>query len=781
MAKNLVIVESPSKAKTIEKYLGKDFRVTASMGHVKDLPESELGIDIEDNFKPKYKMLKGKKKVIDEIKKLAEHSDKIYLAPDPDREGEAIAWHIAEMIKNKKIYRVLFNEITKKGIEEGIKKPGEINMQRVNAQQSRRILDRLVGYKVSPLLWKPIKFGLSAGRVQTVALRLIVEREEEIEKFVPKEYWVLTGIFDISGQQIKSKLEKIDNKKAELSSEEDVKKVLNILGKDVGKVENVEKKEVLQSPYPPFITSSMQQEAIRKLGFTAKKTMMVAQQLYEGVDIDQTGPTGLITYMRTDSTRVSDTAVKDAKNYILKEFGESYINRSDRVFKSKAEKVQDAHEAIRPTDIFITPESIKNSLTPDQYKLYKLIWERFIASQMADAVFERTTVDISVKNITFRAVGKIVKFQGFLKLYDESSEDLENEDQQLLPDVKNKEIAIPQKYEPRQNFTTPPYRYSEASLVRALEQKGIGRPGTYANIISTIVERGYVEVKDKKFHPTELGRFVIKLLLKNFFKIFEVGFTAEMEHKLDEIEDGKIDWIELLKEFYKSFSEDVENADKNLILSLKTDIKCPECNQSFLTIKYGKNGFFLACENYPDCSFTSNFTRDEHGHIILTDTNNNFEETDILCEKCNSKMVIKRSKFGEILTCPKYPECKNIKNFIRGKDGSIIVIDRNYAIDEKCPECGGELQLKKGRNGLFIGCKNYPVCKFTSNYSIDENGRILPKEKPKVEEFNCEKCGKKMVLKRSRRGSFFACSGYPECKNTVPAITKEDGTISPKK
>lgn len=781
MAKNLVIVESPSKAKTIEKYLGKDFRVTASMGHVKDLPENELGIDIENNFKPKYKILKGKKKVIDEIKKLAETSDKIYLAPDPDREGEAIAWHIAEMIKNKNIYRVLFNEITQRGIEEGIKKPGKIDMQRVNAQQSRRILDRLVGYKVSPLLWKPIKFGLSAGRVQTVALRLIVEREEEIEKFVPKEYWVLTGIFDVSGQQIKSKLEKIDNKKAELSSEEDVKKVLDILDKNTGHIDNVDKKEVFQAPYPPFITSTMQQEAIRKLGFTAKKTMMIAQQLYEGVDIHKKGPTGLITYMRTDSTRVSDIAVKDARNYISKEFGDEYINKSKRISKNKNENIQDAHEAIRPTDIFITPDSIKDSLTPDQYRLYKLIWERFIASQMADAVFEKTTVDISVKNITFRAVGKILKFQGFLKLYDESSEDVENEDQQLLPDVKNGDIAIPQKYEPKQNFTTPPYRYSEASLVKALEQKGIGRPSTYANIISTIVERGYVEVKDKRFYPTELGRFVIKLLLKNFLHIFDVGFTAEMEKKLDEIEEGQLDWIELLKEFYKSFSEDVENADKNLILSLKTDIKCPECNKAFLNIKYGKNGFFLACENYPDCSFTSNFTRDEHGKILLTDKNNNFEETDIICEKCNSKMVIKKSRFGEIITCPKYPECKNIKNFIRGMDGKITIIDKDYAIDEKCPECGGKLQLKKGRNGLFIGCKNYPACKFTSNYSIDENGKIIPKGKPKVEEFECEKCGKKMVLKWSRRGSFFACSGYPECKNTIPAITKEDGTIASKK
>lgn len=779
MAKNLVIVESPSKARTIEKYLGKDFKVTASMGHIKDLPENELGIDIENNFKPQYKLLKGKKKIVDEIKKLAANADTIYLAPDPDREGEAIAWHIAELIKNKNIYRVLFNEITKNGIAEGIKNPGQINMQKVNAQQSRRILDRLVGYKVSPLLWKPVKFGLSAGRVQSVALRLIVEREEEIEKFVPKEYWVISGVFDVNGQQIKTKLEKIDNKKAEIGSSKEVEKILTLLDKEKGIVSNVEKKLVSQAPYPPFITSTLQQEAIRKLGFTAKKTMLIAQQLYEGIDLGEKGPVGLITYMRTDSTRVSELAKNDAKKYILKAFGEEYANKSKRESRKKNENIQDAHEAIRPTDIFLTPDGAKPYLTPDQYRLYKLIWERFIASQMADAVFERTTIDIKVKNITFRATGKIINFPGFLRLYNESTDEQEQEDQQLLPDVKEGEVAIPVNYDSKQNFTTPPPRYSEASLVKALEQKGIGRPSTYATIISTIVERGYVELKEKKFHPTELGRFVIHLLLKNFDKIFDVGFTSEMEKHLDEVEEGKIEWVDLLRDFYNYFRDDVEKAEKNLISNLKTDIKCPECSTHFLTIKYGKNGFFLACEHYPACSFTSDFKRDENGKLVLVKSNN--QETEFVCEKCGSKMVIKKTRFGDILTCPKYPECKNIKNFLRDPSGNIIVINNGNALEEKCPRCGGDLLLKKGKNGLFVGCKNYPQCDFTANYALNKENKIVVKEKPHVEEFNCDKCGSKMVLRRSRRGSFFACSAYPKCKNTISAVTNEDGSISPKR
>ncbi|MCX8084006.1 MAG: type I DNA topoisomerase [Calditerrivibrio sp.] len=782
MSKNLVIVESPSKAKTIEKYLGKDFKVAASMGHIKDLPEKEIGIDIENNFKPQYKLLKGKKKIVDEIKKLAQESKAVFLAPDPDREGEAIAWHIAEEIKNKNsnIYRVSFNEITEKGIKEGIKNPTQINIQRVNAQQSRRILDRLVGYQVSPLLWKPIKYGLSAGRVQTVALRLIVEREEEIEKFVPKEYWVINGFFKISDYEIKSKLEKIDGKKIDLSNEQEVLNILKHLEGKEGTVAKVEKKETKQAPYPPFITSTLQQEAIRKLGFTAKKTMMIAQQLYEGVEIGSQGPTGLITYMRTDSTRISEVARKDAIEYIQKNFGKEYTATSSRSQKSKNSNIQDAHEAIRPTNIFLTPDEVKPYLNNDQYKLYKLIWERFIASQMSDAIYEKTMIDIDVDKYTFRANGKVLIFPGFMKLYNESSEENDEEDLQTLPPVNNSDLAKPLRYEPKQHFTTPPPRYSEASLVKTLEQKGIGRPSTYATIISTIVERGYVELKEKRFYPTELGRFVAKLLIENFEHIFEVGFTAEMEKKLDEIEEGKLDWLDLLNEFYQSFKQELKKADENFIANLSTEINCPKCKKHNLNIKFGKNGFFLACAGYPECDFTSNFTRDENGRIILKESIGQLEETDIVCEKCGSKMVVKRSKFGEILTCPKYPECKNLKNFLRDKNGKIIVIEQGTPLEEKCPECHGDLQLKKGKNGLFIGCKNYPECSFTANFTLDGNGKIVIKAKPIVEEFDCNKCGSKMVLRKSKRGMFFACSAYPTCKNTVSAIKKEDGTITPK-
>jgi DNA topoisomerase-1 len=785
MSKNLVIVESPAKAKTIEKYLGKDFKVTASMGHIKDLPEKELGIDLEKNFTPHYKLLKGKKKIVDEIKKLAKEAENVYLAPDPDREGEAIAWHIAEEIndKNKKIYRVSFNEITKKGIEEGIKNPSEINMKRVNAQQSRRILDRLVGYQVSPLLWKPIKYGLSAGRVQTVALRLIVEREEEIEKFIPTEYWTLTGIFKVSDNQIKAKLEKINDKKANIPNEITVKNIIKDLENKTGHISSIDKKDARQSSYPPFITSTLQQEAIKKLGFTAKKTMLIAQQLYEGIEIGSKGPMGLITYMRTDSTRISDFAKNEAKEFILKNYGKEYLGNQNKDTKNKNQNIQDAHEAIRPTSVNILPDDVKQHLNQDQYKLYKLIWERFIASQMADAIFEKTVIDIKIGKYTFRASGKVLKFHGFMKLYTETLEDIDDSEneEQILPSVNLNDIAEALKYEPKQNFTTPPPRYTEASLVKTLEQKGIGRPSTYATIISTILERGYVELKDKRFYPTELGRFVVKLLIDNFESIFEVGFTAEMEKKLDEIEEGKLDWLDLLNDFYNSFKKELEKADKNFISNLKTDILCLKCQKGYLNIKFGKNGFFLACEHYPECDFTSNFTRDEKSKIVLTDKVNNFEETDIECEKCKSKMVIKKSKFGEILACPKYPDCKNIKNFIRDKNGDIIVIENGFTLNEKCPKCEGELQLKKGKNGLFIGCKNYPNCDFTANYTTDGEGNILVKPKPNVEEFNCEKCGSKMVLKRSRRGSFFACSNYPNCKNTISAIVKEDGSIVPKK
>lgn len=778
MSKNLVIVESPAKARTIEKYLGKDFKVMASVGHVKDLPENELGVDIENGFKPKYRVIKGKKKIIDALKKEAEKSDTIYLAPDPDREGEAIAWHIAEEVKKKNpnIKRVEFHEITKKGVSEGISNPKDINIQRVNAQQSRRILDRLVGYLVSPLLWKPLKYGLSAGRVQSVALRLICEREEEIEKFVPKEYHLVDGIFLCNNHEIKARLEKKNGKKFELNTHEQVNNFKKEIEDHEFYVSKVEKKEVKQFAPLPFITSTLQQEAARKLSFSAKKTMMIAQQLYEGVELGAEGPTGLITYMRTDSTRVSDDAKSEAQNYILKRFGEKYCSSEKRVSKKK-QNVQDAHEAIRPTSVLREPESVKNYLTQDQYKLYKLIWERFVASQMAPAIFDKSTIEISDGVYTFVARGKILKFDGFMKLYVEGKDnESENDEEGIIPDVKESDLAILKEIVSKQMFTTPPPRYTEATLVKALEQKGIGRPSTYATIISTIVDRGYVEVKERRFYPTELGRIVNKLLTTNFPKIFDVKFTAEMEKDLDQVEKGEIDWKKVLSDFYSSFEQELKKAENKLVMDLRIDKKCPECG-SDLIIKYGKNGPFVACENYPDCKYTSDFKRGENGLIELVERKNG-ESTGLKCEKCGSEMVIKKSRFGEILACSGYPECKNIKNFIRLKDG-IKVIEKNEKIDKKCPECGGNLFIKKGRNGLFLGCENYPECKFTANFRVEDD-KIIPVIK-KIDDITCEKCGGKMVLKRSRRGSFFACENYPECKNTKSAITLEDGTITVKK
>jgi len=781
--KNLVVVESPAKARTIEKYLGKDFKVIASVGHVKDLPSNELGVDIENDFTPKYETIKGKKKIINEIKKACEDVEKVYLAPDPDREGEAIAWHISEEIKKKvdAIYRVQFNEITKKGIMEGISNPGKINLNRVNAQQSRRILDRLVGYLVSPILWKPLKYGLSAGRVQTVALRLICEREEEIEKFVPKEYWTITGFFtkegDTSSAPIQARLEKKSGKKLEIPNEEKCNQILKELNNKTPEVKKIEKKVVKSQPPLPFTTSKLQQEAIRKLGFSAKKTMLVAQQLYEGIDLPDTGPVGLITYMRTDSTRVSEESVEAAVNYIEKNFGKEFIGINRHNKKTK-EKIQDAHEAIRPTDPLKTPESIKKYLTQDQYKLYNLIWQRFIASQMSDAEYFSTTIIIDVEDYEFKATGKILKFPGFTKLYQESKEEngKEEEDQFFEIDENDKLVLI--KYESKQNFTTPPPRYSEALLVKTLEQKGIGRPSTYASIISTLIERDYVVNNQKKLFPTELGRIVNNLLINNFNEIFEVNFTAKMEEELDNIEAGKLDPKKALSEFYEKFAPELEEATKNLKFNLiLKDINCPKCKGA-LILKYGKNGAFVACNSYPECDFTSDYKRLENGKIELIERKE-FEDSGVNCEKCGKPLVFKKSRFGEILACSGYPECKNIKNFIRKPDGGFVIIEKDDKLSDKCPECGSDLIVKSGKNGLFGACISYPKCKFTCNIAVDNNSNLKPLIL-KPAKFNCEKCGAEMVLKKSRRGLFFACSNYPECKNTKSAVKTDENEIVPK-
>lgn len=774
---DLVIVESPAKAKTIEKYLGGDYKVVASVGHIIDLPTGKLGVDIERGFEPTYTVIEGKQKVIEALKRGAKSAKNIYLAPDPDREGEAIAWHIAGQIdgKNKNIKRVLFNEITKKGVKEGIENPGDINMNRVNAQQSRRILDRLVGYLISPLLWKPLKAGLSAGRVQSVALRMICEREREIETFVPVESWTIDGDFDIKGKTpsesgvLKARLDKISGKKAEIKNEKEAAAIEARLPVDF-KVSEVSKKEVKQSPQPAFITSRMQQEAIRKLGFTAKKVMAVAQQLYEGVELKD-GPSGLITYMRTDSTRISPEAVAECAAFIEGNFGKEFLPRTPRAEKKAGSNVQDAHEAIRPTSVMRTPKEMEKFLTKDQYRLYKLIWERFVASRMADASYNQTGVVISGGEFDFRATARSLKFPGFTKLYMESAEENVPAEPELegaiLFDITEGCAAELLKNHKKQHFTESPPRFTEASLVKTLEQKGIGRPSTYASIISTIVDRAYVELTEKKFHPTELGRIVSDLLIKNFPKIFEVKFTAGMEKDLDLIEEGKEGWKEVLSAFYKDLDKELKEASAGKLASgLDTGIKCPGCGKGGLVIKYGKNGAFLACSDYPECKFSSNFKREESGEISLV-AEQPPQGVGVNCEKCGRELVLKRSRFGEMIACPGYPECKNIKNFIRKADGSIKIIETGEKIDAPCPKCGGEMVIKSGRNGLFAACSNYPECKSTAPIAIGEDGGLaLGDAKSAAAGAVCEKCGKPMVMKRGPRGPFLACSGYPECKNS---------------
>jgi DNA topoisomerase-1 len=781
MPKNLVIVESPAKARTIEKYLGRNFKVLASVGHVKDLPSNNLGVDIENDFEPKYSVIRGKKKVIDELKKYANDAENIYLAPDPDREGEAIAWHIAEELgkKNKsKIYRVLFNEITKKGIEDGIKHTGPINENRTNAQQARRILDRLVGYLVSPLLWKALKYGLSAGRVQSVALRLLVEREEEIEKFKPEEYWLIDVTFD-GGQQasLKARLEKKDGKKYKVTNGQEAEQVLSALKAGEYKVAEVVRKEVFERAPLPFITSKLQQEAARKLSFSAKKTMMLAQRLYEGVELGNEGPVGLITYMRTDSTRVSPEAAGEARDFIKKQYGDAYLSKGTKT-AAKKKNVQDAHEAIRPTSVMRTPDSVKRVLDNDQYRLYKLIWDRFVASNMSDAVYDQNTINIENGPYGLKSQGKVLKFPGFQTLYIEGVDDNGEKDQEVIFEVKEGEKLKAEKHDSKQMFTQPPARYSEATLVKTLEAEGIGRPSTYASIISTLTDREYAQMVEKRFHPTELGRVVCSLLIANFDRIFETKFTAGMEEELDGIEEGNLTWKGVLREFYDKFKPELEMAEKKFSANLTIDLKCPECSKD-LTIKHGRNGNFAACSGYPECKFTSNYERLEDGSFKLVPKEQD-KPSGIECEKCGKELVFKRTRFGEVLACPGYPECKNIKNYVKLPDGTIKILSAGEDIGTPCPKCQGGLTIKSGKNGMFIGCLNYPKCDFTGNMQVNEQGQIIPVFDKVDENVTCEKCGKKMVLKKSKRGKFFACTGYPDCKNAKSTVVLEDGTISVK-
>ncbi|MEK6682897.1 MAG: type I DNA topoisomerase [Nitrospirota bacterium] len=710
MAKSLVIVESDAKAKTINKYLGRNFIVKASGGHVMDLPKKKLGVDIENNFEPEYAII-ARPAILKEIKKLSKEAEKIYLASDPDREGEAIAWHIAQIVgkgDDKRICRVLFNEITERAIKEAIANPLEINFSKVNAQQARRVLDRIVGYKISPLLWEKVRRGLSAGRVQSVAVRLICEREREIQAFVPVEFWSITA--QLEGKNpppFEARLFKVNDKKAEIKNEEEAKKIISEVEKGDFVVTSIEKKERRRYPSPPFITSTLQQEAAKKLYFTAKRTMMIAQRLYEGMELGEKGPVGLITYMRTDSVRIAPEALKEARGYINSNYGNDYLPEKPAVYKSR-KGAQEAHEAVRPTSIDIDPESIKKYLGKDEYNLYKLIWNRFIASQMNPAVYDQTTVDIKIKDYLFRATGSVIKFPGFIRVYTETEENGEekkeeapSDEEKLLPQLAEGERLKRHSIDPKQHFTQPPPRYSEALLIKELEENGIGRPSTYANILSTIQERKYVEKKEGRFHPTELGFLINDLLVKYFPNVLNVEFTAKLEEELDEIEGGQKEWTEAVRNFYNPFNEELVIAQKEMRNIKKeeipTDIVCEKCGKK-MVIKWGRHGQFLACSGYPECKSTKEFTKNSEGTIAVADE----EKTSEVCENCGSPMVVKRGRFGKFLACSKYPECKTVKSIVK-------------TTGVKCPEkgCEGEILERKTKRGkAFYGCSKYPNCKY---------------------------------------------------------------------
>ncbi|MGD0022019.1 MAG: type I DNA topoisomerase [Smithellaceae bacterium] len=764
MANSLIVVESPTKVKTIKKYLGSGFNVVASMGHIKDLPKSTLGIDLENNFEPTYGVIEAKKKTIDELKKAAKSADTIYLAPDPDREGEAIAWHISEVVnaKNKKIYRVLFNDLTKNTVLEAINHPLELDFNKYEAQQTRRILDRLVGYQISPLLWDKVKRGLSAGRVQSVAVRMICEREDEINKFVPEEYWNLLAQFEgHNPPPFDAKLLKIDGKKAKVVNGEQAAKLAETLKKASFVVEKLEKKELKRSALPPFTTSKLQQEASRWLRFSAKKTMMVAQKLYEGIELGEDGSVGLITYMRTDSNRIADEALAAVRDYIKENYSPDYLPAKPHTYKN-AQKAQDAHEGIRPSTMAYKPQDIKEYLSNDEFRLYQLIWNRFVASQMNPAVFDQTTIDIAGANCIFRAQGQVLKFPGFTIVYTEGKDEKEENDDlgKLLPEVKEAEQLKLLKLNMEQKFTQPPPRFSEASLVRELEEKGIGRPSTYANILSTIKDREYVRLEKGKFFPTELGKVVTELLVQSFPTVLDIAFTADMENKLDMIEDGSSQRVKTLQDFYNPFAQELKKA-KDEMRNVKTeetptDLVCEKCN-SPMVIKWGKNGRFLCCSNYPECKNTMNFTHDENGKVKHVEK----QTTEIKCNKCGKNMIVKEGRFGQFLACSGYPECKNTMNATKNENGEIVAQEAPTT-DEVCELCGKPMAVKRGRYGQFLGCTGYPECKNIKKMGKD--GKVTTQEAELTEEV-CENCGKPMAIKRGRYGQFLGCTGYPECKN----------------
>ena len=744
MAKNLIIVESEAKTKTISKFLGKNFLVRSSVGHIKDLPKQRLGVDVDGNFSPEYITIRGKAKVINALRKAAQSSETVFLATDPDREGEAIASHLAEEItnKNNKVQRVMFNEITERAVKSALERPTDINVSKVDAQKARRVVDRLVGYQVSPILWRTIYRGLSAGRVQSVALRLISERENEIEAFKAEEYWSISArVQKPESDTFVTKLFKIDDQKPAIQNENEAQKHTDAIKAQDFIVKDIIKKPVVRQPSPPFTTSTLQQEAARRLGYTAKRIMMIAQQLYEGIELGKEGSVGLITYMRTDSTRIAGEAIDEVRQFIGESFGKQNLPNKPRTFKVKS-SAQDAHEAIRPTSVAYQPEKIKRYLTSEQFKLYDLIWKRFVACQMASAKLEQTIVEISAgQKYLFRTTGSIVVFSGFLQLYEDSKEESDDAnnsaDGVLIPaDLQKNDALSLLELLPQQHFTKPPARYSESSLVKELDALAIGRPSTYAMIISTLLARKYIEKNKRQLVPTELGRTVCKILVQNFPEIFNVKFTAFMEEELDKVESGQKNFDQVVSEFYKPFHTAVKSTEQKRDV-IKEDLQkeagevCPKCGKP-LIIRWGRNGQFMACSGYPDCRHTQPLEKED-------------VTTDEKCEKCGRDMVVKTGRFGKFLACSGYPDCKNTAPFTMGID---------------CPNdgCDGKLVERKSKRGkTFYGCSNYPKCDFASW------------NKPFAQA--CPNCGNNYLEERynQSRGNFLAC---PQCK---AQFQKEEG------
>jgi len=835
MARSLVIVESPAKAKTINKYLGRDYTVKASLGHVLDLPKKTLGILLpgdengkkkkkrksgakgkaaekpvkrlsvndENIFEPALEIIPGKKKIINELRSAASSAPAVYLAGDPDREGEAICAHLAKVLSKpnrfvvpedeekkaaeaqdgdakkpeekkkvkkieyravdpKKIFRVTFNEITPKAIRAAFEKPGQVDTNLVDAQQARRVLDRLVGYKISPLLWDKVRRGLSAGRVQTVALRLIVEREQEIRAFIPQEYWTIHAMLDAGDPPLfEAKLAKFKGEDIEVKNQEAADKIVAAVEKAKWQVASVTQKEKKRNPPPPFTTSKLQQAAYNRLRYTAKNTMRVAQGLYEGVEFGEEGSVALITYMRTDSVHVSNDALAQVRELIPERFGANYLPEKPNFYKSKKD-AQEAHEAIRPTDVSRTPEDVRPFLKDDQFKLYQLIWQRFVASQMLPAIFDQTTIDISAGDYTFRATGSVQKFDGYLRVYqlpvNADSEDEEKDEEgqgKALPQVTEGQTLRLDKIRPDQHFTEPPPRYTEATLVKDLEEKGIGRPSTYASIISTIVDREYVLKDQGRFTPTMLGERVSVLLVKSFEDIFDVGFTARLEEELDEIEEGKLPWRQSVKDFWERFESDLDKASgemQSYKAGIPTGKKCEKCGQGELLERISRHGFFLGCSRYPDCDFIQDLSPEVGSETVES------ENTVEYCDNCGKEMAIKRGRFGPFLACTGYPDCKTTRRLV---EGTRKARQPDEPLDEKCTLCGKGLVKKHGRFGEFIGCSGYPKCKYT---------------RPITMGIKCPKCNEGEFVRRGSAGKggrgrprvFYGCSRYPDCDFTTP-------------